>query len=313
MDEAHAPHVGIDVSKDRLDVHIRPGGRRLAFARDEEGLDALRAELVVLAPALIVLEATGGYEITVAAALAAARLPVAVVNPRQVRAYAKAIGRLAKTDRLDAEVIALFAEQVHPEPRAIPDAATLALAELVARRRQIVDMIGAETNRRARVRDPRIRARLDRHIAWLKAEVEDVERDLDEAVRASPLWRHTEELLTSVPGVGPTTARVLIADLPELGSLDRRRLAALVGVAPLNRDSGAFRGRRFIQGGRANVRRTLYMAALTAIRHNPAIAALYERLVAAGKPGKLALTACIRKLLTILNAVIRDQRKWQSA
>lgn len=313
MDDAHAVHVGIDVSKDRLDVHVRPTGQSSMQPRDDAGLDALCADLQALAPRLIVLEATGGYEIAVAAALAAARLPVAVVNPRQIRAYAKAIGRLAKTDRLDAELIARFAEQVRPEPRPLADAPTLALAELVARRRQLVDMIGAETNRRSRVRDPRLRARLDRHIAWLRAEVEDVERDLDDAIRASPAWREAEQLLTSVPGVGPTTARVLIADLPELGSLDRRRLAALVGVAPLNRDSGAFRGRRFTQGGRADVRRCLYMAALTATRHNPAVNALYERLVAAGKPGKLALTACIRKLLTILNAIMRDRRPWQSA
>jgi transposase len=281
--------------------------------RDEAGLDALCTDLRAVAPRLIVLEATGGYEITVAAALAAARLPVAVVNPRQIRAYAKAVGRLAKTDHLDAEVIARFAEQVCPEPRPIADPQTLALAELVARRRQLVDMIGAETNRRSRVRDPRLRTRLDRHIAWLRAEVEDVERDLDDAIRRSPAWRQAEELLTSVPGVGTTTARVLIADLPELGTLDRRRLAALVGVAPLNRDSGAFRGRRFTQGGRADVRRSLYMAALTASRRNPAVLALYQRLIAAGKPGKLALTACIRKLLTILNAVMRDRRPWQNA
>lgn len=313
MDEAHPVYVGIDVSKDRLDVHVRPGGQRMGLPRDEAGLDALCADLLTLAPRLIVLEATGGYEITVAAALAAARLPVAVVNPRQVRAYAKAIGRLAKSDRLDAEVIALFAEQVRPEPRPIADAQMLALAELVARRRQLVDMIVAETNRRSRVRDPRLRTRLDRHIAWLRTEVEDVERDLDDAIRSSPAWRQAEELLTSVPGIGPTTARVLIADLPELGTVGRRSLAALVGVAPLNRDSGAFRGRRFTQGGRADVRRALYMAALTAIRRNPQIAALYGRLVAAGKPGKLALTACIRKLLTILNAIMRDQRPWQYA
>ena len=313
MDEAHAPYVGIDVSRDRLDVHVRPQERHLAFGRDEAGLDALCAELARAAPALIVPEATGGYEIAGAAALAANGLPTAVVNPRQVRAYAKAVGRLARTDRLDAEIIALFAEQVRPEPRPVPDADTLALAELVARRRQLVDMIGAETNRRSRVRDARIRARLDRHIAWLKAEIEDVERDLDQAVRGSPIWRQAEEVLTSVPGIGPTTARVLIADLPELGTLDRRRLAALVGVAPLNRDSGAFRGRRFIQGGRAEVRRALYMAALTAIRRNPPVDALYERLVAAGKPAKLTLTACIRKLITILNAILRNNTPWQNA
>jgi transposase len=313
MDEIGAIYVGIDVSKDRLDVHLRPTGERWTVPRDEEGLDRLGRALTALSPRLIVLEATGGYEIAVAAALVAAGVPAAVVDPRQVRAYAKAIGRLAKSDRIDAEVIARFAEQVRPEPRAIPDEQTLALAELVARRRQIVDMIGAETNRRSRARDPRIHDRLERHIAWLRAELGDVETDLDAAVRASPAWRLTEELLVSVPGVGPTTARVLMADLPELGSLDRRQLAALVGVAPLNRDSGAFRGRRFIQGGRAEVRRALYMAALTAIRCNPTIAAFYRRLVAAGKPGKLALTASIRKLVSILNAILRDQTPWQSA
>lgn len=313
MDEIGAIYVGIDVSKDRLDVHLRPTGERRTVPRDEEGLDRLGRELTALSPRLVVLEATGGYEIAVAAALVAAGVPTAVVNPRQVRAYAKAIGRLAKSDRLDAEVIALFAEQVRPEPRAIPDEQTLALAELVARRRQIVDMIGAETNRRSRARDPRIRDRLERHIAWLRAELGDVETDLDATVRASPAWRQTEDLLVSVPGVGPTTARVLIADLPELGCLHRRQLAALVGVAPLNRDSGAFRGRRFIQGGRAEVRRALYMATLTAIRCNPAIARFYQRLVASGKPGKLALTACIRKLVSILNAILRDKTPWKSA
>lgn len=312
MEEDHATFVGIDVSKSRLDLHLRPTGASCSFARDETGIEEMCRYLAGVLPALIVLEATGGYEIAVAAALSTASLPVAVVNPRQVRAFAKAIGRLAKTDRLDAEAIALFAAQVRPVPRPVSDSETRALAELVARRRQVVDMIGAETNRRSRARDPRVSARIDRHLAWLRAELGDIEDDLERAVRASPTWRAAEDLLTSVPGIGPTTARMLIAELPELGTIDRRRIAALVGVAPMNRDSGAFRGRRFTQGGRSEVRRGLYMATLTAIRRNPPIADTYARLTAAGKPGKLALTACIRKLITILNAIVRDQKPWQS-
>ena len=305
--------VGIDVAKDRLDVHLRPSGEAFAVARHGEGLEHLVTRLKDLGPTLVALEATGGFEIAVAAALAGAGLPLAVVNPRQIRDFARATGRLAKTDALDAEAIALFAERVRPEARPVPDDEARALAELVARRRQIVAMIGMEGNRRRQARSRRLQKRLDAHLAWLQKELSAIERDLDKAVRTSPAWRAKEDLLTRVQGVGHTTARVLLAELPELGTLTRRRIAALVGVAPFNRDSGAFRGRRMIRGGRARVRRTLYMATLTAIRFNPAIRAFYRRLRSRGKPPKLALTACMRKLLTILNAILRDQKPWHPA
>ena len=307
--------VGIDVAKDRLDVHLRPTGETFAVARDDAGLEDLVARLAGRgrAPTLVVLEATGGFEVTVAAALAGAGVPLAVVNPRQIRAFARALGRLAKTDALDAEVIALFAERVRPEARPVPDAQARRLAELVTRRRQLVGMIGAERNRRRQAQDGRLQRRLDAHIVWLRQALAEIERDLDDTIRGTPVWREREDLLTSVPGIGRITARTLLAELPELGQIDRRGLAALVGVAPLNRDSGTFRGRRMVAGGRGSVRTVLFMATLTAIRLNPAIGALYRRLTEAGRPAKLALTACMRKLLTILNAILRDARPWQSA
>jgi transposase len=305
--------VGIDVSKDRLDVHVRPSGDAFAVARNGKGLDSLVARLAALTPALVVLEATGGFEITVAAALAAAGLPLVVVNPRQIRDFARAIGRLAKTDALDAEAIALFAEGVRPQPRAVPDEQARHLAALVARRRQIVEMAVTEGNRRRQARDRRLAKRIDAHLAWLQKELTSIEADLDDTIRGTPAWREKEDLLTAVPGIGPITARIVLADLPELGALDRRRIAALVGVAPINRDSGATRGRRMIAGGRTGVRKVLYMATLTAIRRNPPIKALYDRLVQAGRPKKLAITACMRKLITILNAIIRDRAAWKSA
>lgn len=305
--------VGIDVAKDRLDVHLRPADEAFAVVRDAAGLVALVERLAALAPSLVVLEATGGFEATVAAALSAAGLPLVVVNPRQVRDFARATGRLAKTDRLDAEAIARFAEAVQPEPRPLPDAAASRLAELVARRRQLVEMIGSESQRRRQLREPRLVRRLDAHLHWLQRELARIERDLGDTVRGSPVWRATEDLLVSVPGIGPTSARLLIAELPELGRLDRRRIASLVGVAPINRDSGTFRGRRMIMGGRADVRTALYMPTLTAIRYNPALKALYLRLIGRGKPAKVALTAAMRKLLTILNAILKNQTPWQSA
>ena len=253
--------VGIDVSKDRLDVHLRPSGEAFAVARDGKGLESLVERLAALEISLIVLEATGGFETTVAAALASAGLPLAVVNPRQIRNFAKALGKLAKTDAIDAEVIALFAEKIRPQaPGSGSDAK--ALGELVARRRQIVEMIGMEANRRRRAADKRLVKKIDRHVAFLEKELADIDADIDTDVRASPAWREAEDMLTSVPGVGPVTARTLIAELPELGGLDRRKLAALVGVAPFNRDSGAWRGHRMIAGGRTSVRNVLYMAAL---------------------------------------------------
>ena len=309
----HSHFVGIDVSKAHLDVHVRPTAEAFRVSHDEAGISALIERLGPTAPAVIVLEATGGYEVTVAATLASAGLPVAVVNPRQVRDFARATGQLAKTDTLDARVIALFAEAVRPAPRPVPDEQAQALRELIARRRQLVDMLGAEQNRRRLLHDRRLQRHVDAHIAWLEEALRRLDRDLTTLIRSTPVWRETEDLLRSVPGIGPVTACTLIADLPELGRLDRRRIAALAGLAPFARDSGAFRGRRMIGGGRAHIRRVLYMATLTAIKHNPAIRAFYLRLVAAGRPGKLALTAAMRKLLTVLNAMLRDRRPWQPA
>jgi transposase len=305
--------VGIDVSKDRLDVHLRPSGEAFAVARNGEGLDQLAARLVLVAPALIVLEATGGFERTVAAALAGAGLPLAVVNPRQIRSFARAIGRLAKTDRLDAEAIALFAERIRPEPRRLPDGDAQVLAELVTRRRQVVDMIGMESNRRHQARAKPVRRTIAATLKILEAQLADLDRDIGKAIQDSPVWRATEDLLTSVPGVGDVTARTLIALLPELGRLDRRRLSALVGVAPFNRDSGKMRGHRAIAGGRTAVRNVLYMATLSAIRWNPVLRDHYQQLVARGKAKKVALIACMPRLIGILNAILRDQKTWNPA
>jgi transposase len=305
--------VGIDVAKARLDIHFRPGGSCFAVPRTGAGLDELVSRLKALHPALIVLEATGGFETVVSATLDGAGLPVLVVNPRQIRDFARSCGRLAKTDRLDAEVIALFAERVRPELRRLPDAATRGLGELAARRRQIVDMITAESNRRQQAHHKKVQKRLDAHLVWLNKELSDVDAELDEAIRASEIWCRNEDLLTSVPGVGKTVARTLLCELPELGQLDRRALAALVGIAPINHDSGRHRGSRHIRGGRCVVRAKLYMAAWVACRCNPVIKAHYDQLIAQGKQRKVALVACMRKLLTILNALIRNQKPWQPA
>lgn len=305
--------VGIDVAKPHLDIHVRPTDERFRLLRDAAGLGNLVERLRPLGPVLVVLEATGGYEVPVAAALGSAGLPVAVVNPRQIRDFARATGQLAKTDTLDALIIARFAEAVQPEARPLPTAQAQALGELVARRRQLTDMLGAESNRQQQAHDPRLQRRIATHIRWLTKALAELEADLDDTIRSSPLWRAQDNLLQSVPGVGGVTAFTLIADLPELGHLDRRKIAALVGIAPLNRDSGAWRGRRMIAGGRPTVRCVLYMAALTAIRFNPVIAHFYQRLTAAGRPKKVALIAAMRKLLTLLNAILRDQRPWQPA
>jgi transposase len=305
--------IGIDVSKDRLDVHVRPAGGAFAVARDGAGLEALTARLRTLGPRLVVLEATGGFEAVVAAAIAGAGLPLAVVNPAQVRAFGRATGRLAKTDRLDAALIAHFAEAVRPEPRPVASEQAQGLAELVARRRQVVEMIGMESNRRRAARSPKVLRGIERTLAALQAALTELDREIDDQVRGSPAWREAEDLLTSVPGVGPITARTLIAELPELGRITRRRIAALVGVAPVNRDSGASRGHRAIAGGRAGVRNVLYMAALTAVRRNAPVRAAYERLRARGTPAKAALVAAMRKLLTILNAILRDAKPWKAA
>ena len=309
----HFHFVGVDVSKAHLDVHVLPTGDSFRVSHDDAGLVTLIERLRPVAPVVLVLEATGGYEVTAAATLASAGLPVAVVNPRQIRDFARATGQLAKTDTLDARVIALFAEAVRPAPRPMPDEQARALGELIARRRQLVDMLGAEQNRRRLLHDRRLQRHVDAHIAWLEEALRRLDHDLTTLIRSTPVWRETEDLLRSVPGIGPVTACTLIADLPELGHLDRRRIAALAGLAPFARDSGAFRGRRMIAGGRAHIRRVLYMATLTAIKQNPAIHVFYLRLVAAGRSGKLALTAAMRKLLTVLNAMLRDRRPWQPA
>lgn len=305
--------VGIDVSKDRLDVHVLPSEETFAVARHGEGLEQLVERLRALPAALVVLEATGGYETVVAAALAAAELPLVVVNPRQIRAFARAAGRLAKTDRLDAQIIARFAEAMRPEPRPVPSAEAQALGELVARRRQIVEMIGAESNRRRHLTHRRVLRGLERIVDELQAQLTEIEREIDDTVRGTPAWRDKEDLLKTVPGIGSTIARTLIAELPELGSLDRRKIAALAGLAPFNRDSGTLRGRRTIAGGRGPVRSALYMAVMVSIRHKLHLAKTYNRLRQAGKAPKAAITACMRKLVTILNAILRDQKPWQTA
>ncbi len=305
--------VGIDVSKDRLDVHVRPSGEVFAVTRASTGIEELVALLVERKPLLVVIEATGGFETVVAAAIGAAGLPLAVVNPRQIRAFARACGQLAKTDRLDAAVIAHFAEAVRPEPRAIPDAAARALAELVTRRGQIIAMMVAERNRRRQLTQPRLVRTVERVLATLQEQLTAIERDIDDTIRGTPAWREKEELLTSAPTIGPKIARTLISDLPELGTLDRRKISALVGVAPFSHESGRWRGHRAIEGGRSRVRSALFMAVLVAIRRGLPLAATYHRLRAAGKPAKVAIVATMRKLLVILNAMMRDRTIWQTA
>jgi len=305
--------VGIDVAKEHLDVHVRPTDEVFRVTNDDAGLASLVRRRHARRPMVVVLEASGGYEVPLVAALASAGLPVAVVNPRQIRAYARAVGHLAKTDRLDARGIALFAEAVRPAARPVPDEQARALSELIARRRQLVDMLVAEQNRRLLVRDRRLQRHVDAHIAWLEEALRRLDHDLTTLIRTTPAGRETDDRLRSVPGIGPVTACTLIADLPELGRLDRRRIAARADLAPFARDSGAVRGRRMIAGGRPQVRRVLYMATLAAIRFNPAIHEFHQRLVTAGRPGKVAVTAAMRKLLTILNAMLRDRRPWQPA
>jgi transposase len=304
--------VGIDVSKDRLDVHVEPSGEAFAVARDAVGLEALVERLKPLSVATVAVEATGGFETVVAASLAAAGLPVVIVNPAQVRAFAQAIGKRAKTDPIDAAVIARFAAATRPEVRPLPDAETQALSDLVTRRRQIIAMIVAERQRETRA-PRRTKKSILRLLKALQKELTEIETDIDETVRGSPVWREKENLLASVPGVGSTIARTLLADLPELGSLDRRQIAALVGLAPFTRQSGQWRGRSFIGGGRATVRAAIFMGAMAATRWNPTLRAFRDRLVAAGKPRLVAIIAVARKLLTILNAILRDRRPWQTA
>jgi len=303
--------VGIDVSKRELVIAVVPSGERWTSLTTPEALTTLVARVKALAPSVVVMEATAGYDVPVAVACAAAALPVAVVNPRQIRAFAQAIGRTAKTDPIDAEVIALFGERVRPEPHALPDVDTRALAALVARRRQLLEMLQAERQRLEQATTPAVRRDLRQHVTWLERRVADVDDDLQTRIQKSPAWRDKDDLLRSVPGIGPAVSRTLLAELPELGQLDRRTIAALVGVAPFNRDSGRFRGRRMIWGGRATVRQALYMAALVASRYNAPLRTFYQRLLAAGKPKKLALVAVMRKLLTILNAMVKHNTAWQ--
>jgi transposase len=308
--------VGIDVAKATLDVQVRPSEERWTAANDDAGIRTLVAQLRGVAPTQVVLEATGGYELAVVSALAAAALPVVVVNPRQVRDFAKATGRLAKTDRLDAAVLARFAEQVRPEARPLATADQQELDALLTRRRQLIEMLTAEKNRLGQVfvrGGKQVRKSLKTHITFLERELRMTDTDLGELVRKSPVWRERDDLLQSAPGVGPVLSRTILAALPELGRLDRKAIAALVGVAPMNRDSGLMRGKRMIFGGRAPVRAALYMGTLTATRCNPQIRAFYQRLVAAGKPKKVALTACMRKLLIILNAMVRQGTRWTPA
>jgi transposase len=304
--------VGVDVSKDRLDVHVHPAGAVLKFNRDGTGIEALIGALGDVAPQLVAVEATGGFETVVVAALAAAGLPVVVVNPAQVRAFATALGRRAKTDPIDAAVIAQFAAATRPQVRTLPDAATQALADLVTRRRQIIQMIVAEGQREKRAA-PRTKRSIARLLKTLRRELSEIDADIDETVRGSPVWCEKEDLLASVPGVGPVTARTMLAELPELGQLDRRQIAALAGLAPFTRQSGKWHGKSFIGGGRASVRSSLFMAAMTAMRCNPVLRTFHQRLRAAGKPKMVALIAVARKLLTILNALLRDKTKWQNA
>lgn len=307
-----APVIGIDVAKAELVIAWGLDGRLTTVPNEEAALPPLVAELTAVGPKLVVLEATGGYELLCVAALAAAQLPVVVVNPRQVRDFAKATGRLAKTDAIDATVLALFGARVQPPVRPLPDAATQELQALLGRRRQLLDMLHAERQRHA-TSHGRVRANLRSHIHWLEKSLADTDDTLQQLIAASPLWRVQDELLQSVPGVGPTLASTLLGYVPELGHLDRRQIAALIGVAPLARDSGTLHGRRTCWGGRAPVRQVLHMAALVAARWNPILRAFYQRLRAAGKPAKLALTAVARKLLVLCNAILRDQRPWTYA
>jgi len=304
--------VGIDVSKRQFVIAVDPSGERWTSETTAAAITTLVARLRALAPRIIVVEATGGYERALVVAIAGAELPIAVVNPRQARAFAQAIGRTAKTDAIDAGVLAAFGGRVDLPARPVTDTATQALAALMARRRQLLEMIGMERARleHAPATGPLTRD-LRRHIHWLERRVKDVDDDIGTSIEAHPTWRVQDDLLRSVPGIGPTTARTLLADLPELGQLDRRAIAALVGVAPMNCDSGQSRGQRHIWGGRAPVRTTLYMAALTATRHNVALRAFYRRLRDAGKPAKVALVAVMRKLLTIVNAMLKHQTRWQ--
>lgn len=306
-----ALYVGIDISRDKLDPALHTGE-----SWEEEytgpGVERLVGRLRELGPALIVLEATGGLERDLVAALAAAGLPLVVINPRRVRAFAQAEGCLAKTDRIDARLLARFAERIRPVPRALPEAQRSELEALVTRRRQLLEMLTAEKHRLKRALRT-ARSSLERHIAYLESEAEALCKEIEQRIQKSPLWNSISALLCSAPGVGPTTASTLIAQVPELGRLKASQIALLLGVAPIPQDSGLKRGTRRIQGGRTAVRNVLYMAARSAVRFNPVLRAVYQRLLTAGKPRKVALVACMRKLIIVLNAMVRDQRSWSAS
>ncbi|MGB2833753.1 MAG: IS110 family transposase [Methylotenera sp.] len=311
MTPLEALYIGIDVSKANLDIDAYPRAHRARFNNDETGRRQLVSVLKGLQPKLIVLEATGGLESAIARELAMAGLAVAVINPRQARDFAKALGVLAKTDQVDALVLARFAEAIKPEVRALKECEVMALDSVLTRRRQLVDMITAESNRHAQA-PSKIAKQIAKHLSWLNKRLDEADDDLDDAIRQSPLWQAKANLMMSILGVGRVTATTLLAALPELGALSRREISALVGVCPFNRDSGGYRGRRVIWGGRASVRAVLYMAALAASRHNPMIKAFYQKLLAAGKMKKVALVACMRKLLVILNAMVKSNTPWRS-
>lgn len=302
--------VGIDVSKQHLDVSIRSTGDEFKVNNDEEGITKIVEEMKRISPYLVVMEATGGYETSVASALGIAGIALAIVNPRQARDFAKSLGRLAKTDRIDASMLAHFGEATRPEPRKLPDEHTILLQSMLVRRRQLINMLIAEKNRYSMTHETQ-KTRVREHIVWLENALDDLQEELHELLQQSPIWREKEQLLQSVPGVGPVTVMTLLAELPELGQINRKKIAALVGVAPFNCDSGKMHGKRAIWGGRAAVRNALYMAALSATRHNPVIQAHYQHLLANGKPKKVALVACMRKLLTILNAIICTMNPWE--
>ena len=309
--EQEATYVGIDVAKAQVDVAVRPIDNRWVVANDEAGVRELVAQLKPLDPALVLLEASGGLELPLVADLVAESLPVVVVNPRQVRDFARATGKLAKTDSLDAAILAHFAEAVQPPVRPLRDAEAQALNSLVARRHQVIAMLVSEKNRLSSATTVAVRPSIEDHISWLERALDDLDKRLRQVLSRSPVWREKDELLRTVPGVGEQLSLTILAYLPELGTLDRRQIAALVGVAPFNRDSGTLRGKRTVWGGRARVRAALYMGALVASRHNPVIRDFYQRLLAAGKPKKLALTACMRKLLVILNSMLKHGSPWR--
>jgi transposase len=302
--------VGIDISKERLDVAVRPQGTVNSYPFDKKGMDSLIRDLTAIEPQIVVLEATGGYETKVIAALAHAKLPVTLINPRQAREFAKATGKLAKTDRIDAQVLAHFAEAIRPQARSLPDEEQQELSSLMSRRMQIIEMIGMEQNR-LNTANKRVKSPIRAHVKWLEKQLNQIDDELDKLIGNNPTLRHKVTIVKSAPGVGPVFSKALVCHLPELGNISNKQISALVGIAPFNCDSGKHQGRRKVWGGRRSIRAVLYMAALVASRHNPIIRSFYQRLLKAGKPKKLALVACMRKLLTILNSMIRKNQLWE--